>query len=262
MAVPLFHVDAFTDTPFAGNPAGVCLAPAPCDPAWMQAVAAELNLPATAFASPRDDGFELRWFAPRTELELCGHGTLAAAHVLWETATVPTASAARFLTRSGPLTAERADGWIRLGLPREDASPVEAPPALLAALGRAARWVGRNRLDHLVEVEDETAVRELAPDLALLERMDTRGVIVTSRAATPGLDFVSRFFAPRVGLAEDHVTGSAHCCLGPFWASRLGRNALRAAQLSARGGRLEVEVAPTRVTLAGRAVTVLRGALL
>jgi predicted PhzF superfamily epimerase YddE/YHI9 len=227
----------------------------------MQAVAGELNLPATAFASPRDDGFDLRWFAPSVELTLCGHGTLATAHVLWETAALAAGVPARFVTRGGALTATHADGWIRVDLPREDAMPAEPPPGLLAALGCAARSVGRNRLDYLVEVEDEAAVRNLAPDFARLSAIDTRGVSVTSAATAPELDFVSRFFAPRVGLAEDHVTGSAHCCLGPFWAHRLGRTALRAAQLSARGGLLRVEVGHERVTLGGRAVTVLRGTL-
>lgn len=262
MPTSVVFVDAFTDTVFRGNPAAVCVLDAPRPAGWMQALAAELNLAATAFSEPRADGFGLRWFSPTAELALCGHGTLASAHVLWETGRLAAEAPARFATASGTLTAERQDGWIVLDLPAEPAVAATAPPGLLESLGVGARWVGRNRLDYVVEVDDETAVTALAPDLRALTAVDTRGVIVTARASTPGVDFVSRFFAPRVGIPEDAVTGSAHCCLAPFWAARLGRTTLTARQLSARTGVLRTALAGDRVRLGGRAVTVLRGELL
>jgi PhzF family phenazine biosynthesis protein len=261
MPTPVVHVDAFTDTLFRGNPAAVCLLDRARDEGWMQAVAAELNLPATAFVRAGDDALELRWFSPAAELTLCGHGTLASAHVLWETGRLAPASPARFRTAGGVLTAARRGDWIALDMPAAPAAAAPPPPALLEALGVKARWVGRNRLDWLVELEDEAAVRAVAPDLGALAAVDTRGVIVTARATTPGFDFVSRFFAPRVGIAEDPVTGSAHCCLGPLWARRLGRGVVTGLQLSARTGVVRAEVAGERVVLSGRAVTVCRGEL-
>jgi PhzF family phenazine biosynthesis protein len=258
---PLLHVDAFTATPFHGNPAGVCLLEAARPADWMQAVAAELNLPATAFVHADDAGFALRWFSPAAELALCGHGTLASAHALWDTGRLAPSAAATFTTRSGRLSAVRRDGWIALDLPAELAAATTAPAGLLDALGTKARWVGRNRLDYVIEVDDETTVRALAPDLLALGAVDARGVIVTARASTADFDFVSRFFAPRVGIPEDPATGSAHCALAPFWAARLGRTALTGLQVSARTGVLRAEVAGDRVVLAGQAVTVLRGEL-
>ena len=262
MAVPLLHVDAFAEAPFRGNPAGVCLLDAARPPEWMQAVAAELNLPATAFVHAEGEGFAVRWFSPSAELGLCGHGTLASAHALWETGRLAAAAAARFATKSGMLTAVRDDGWIALDLPAELATATSAPAGLLEAVGVKARWVGRNRFDYVIEVDDEAAVRALSPDLRALAAIDTRGVIVTARASTPGFDFVSRFFAPRVGIPEDWVTGSAHCCLVPLWAGRLGTPRLTALQASARTGVVRAEVTGDRVVLSGQAVTVLRGELL
>ena len=261
MRVPLTLVDAFTDTPFAGNPAAVCLLDGPRADAWMQAVGAEMNLPATAFVRATGDGFEIRWFTATTELELCGHGTLAAAHVLWESGRLPPEAVARFHARSGRLSAARRERWIELDFPATPAGLEQAPAELAAALGVAAKWTGRNRLDWLVEVESASVVRAVAQDLARLAAVPTRGVIVTAPADDARADFVSRFFAPRAGIAEDHVTGSAHCCLGPYWAERLGRTALTGYQASPRGGFVRVRLDGERVILGGRAVTVMRGEL-
>jgi PhzF family phenazine biosynthesis protein len=261
MAFPLFQVDAFADRPFGGNPAAVCFLDGPRDPGWMQAVAAEMNVGATAFVEPRDDGFGLRWFAVATELELCGHGTLASAHALWESGRLASDQPARFHTRAGLLTCERSGDWTEMDFPAEPPTRAEPPPALLEALGAQARWVGRNRMDYLVELADEAAVRALVPELAGLRAMETRGVIVTARSDDGAADFVSRFFAPRVGIDEDPATGSAHCALGPFWGERLGKPELVGRQVSRRGGIVRVALASDRVRLGGQAVTVLRGEL-
>jgi PhzF family phenazine biosynthesis protein len=255
----IFQVDAFAQRPFTGNPAAVCLLDEPRDDAWMQAVAAEMNLAETAFVERQGDGFDLRWFTPTTEVDLCGHATLAAAHVLWEQG--ETAHRLRFRTRSGTLTAERADGLIHLDFPAEPARATDVPPDLEHALGALPQWVGRNRFDYLVEVADVATVRSLAPDFRGLRRFPGRGFIVTA-AGEEGCDFVSRFFAPGAGIDEDPVTGSAHCCLGPYWAARLGRSDLVGYQASPRGGYVGVHVAGERVVLSGPAVTVLRGELL
>jgi PhzF family phenazine biosynthesis protein len=261
MRLPIAHVDAFTDRPFTGNPAAVCLLEQPRDDAWLQAVGAEMNLPETAFVRPLADGFELRWFTPTIEVDLCGHATLAAAHVLWESKRLGVDAAARFHTRSGLLTAARRDDWIELDFPAEPARAEDAPDALRASLGTDVAWTGRNRLDWLVEVASASVVRGLAPDLARLATVPTRGVIVTAPSDDGRADFVSRFFAPRAGIPEDPVTGSAHCCLGPFWAARLGREALTGYQASPRGGRVRVRLAGDRAILGGQAVTVLHGEL-
>jgi predicted PhzF superfamily epimerase YddE/YHI9 len=255
----IFQVDAFTRRPFAGNPAAVCLLDEPRDDAWMQAVAAEMNLAETAFVEREGDGFGLRWFTPTTEVDLCGHATLAAAHVLWELG--ESGDRLRFRTRSGTLTAERTDGSIHLDFPAEPAGATDVPPGLEDALGAVSRWVGRNRFDYLVEVADGGTVRSLVPDFRALRQLPGRGFIVTA-AGEKGCDFVSRFFAPGAGIDEDPVTGSAHCCLGPYWAARLGRSDLVGYQASTRGGYVGVHVAGERVVLSGPAVTVLRGELL
>jgi len=262
MGVPLFQVDAFTEAPFSGNPAAVCVLSQPADEAWMQHVAREMNLSETAFLWPSEEGFQLRWFTPVTEVELCGHATLASAHILWTEGYVRSDEPIRFATRSGVLAVIRHGEWIELDFPATPAEPVAAPPALLEGFNVTPVFVGRSRFDYLVEVESEDVVRRLAPNLAVLETIPTRGIIVTSRATTPPFDFVSRFFAPRVGVPEDPVTGSAHCCLGPFWSQRLGRTELLAYQASPRGGVIRVRVAGERVHLGGRAVTVWRGELL
>ncbi len=228
----------------------------------MERVAAEMNLAETAFLLPRPDGYGLRWFTPTVEVDLCGHATLAAAHVLWEVGRLEPAATARFWTRSGWLSATRSGAWIELDFPAEAAQPSAAPRSLLEALAIASpRFVGRNRFDYLVEVESEAAVRAVQPDFRALAAVEARGVIVTAAAATNDYDFVSRFFAPASGIDEDPVTGSAHCCLGPFWGARLGKNALVGYQASRRGGFVRVRLVGERVFLGGQAITVFRGEL-
>jgi PhzF family phenazine biosynthesis protein len=269
MPQAIFTVDAFTAAPFAGNPAAVCPLPAPADEPWMRAVAREMNLSETAFVSPRGpaapEEFALRWFTPAVEVALCGHATVAAAHVLWETGRVPGDRAIRFHTKSGVLTARRDDGrdggWIELDFPAKPPEAAGAPPALVEALGVTPVWVGQNRMDYLLELESEEAVRKVDPDFRLLKSLPVRGVIVTARSHSPEFDFVSRFFAPGAGIDEDPVTGSAHCCLGPYWQRRLGKPDFLARQVSARGGVVRVNCRGERVLLGGQAVTVLRGEL-
>jgi PhzF family phenazine biosynthesis protein len=259
--VPLLQIDAFTDRAFAGNPAAVCFLSSPRDDGWMQSVAAEMNLAETAFLVPRADGeWDLRWFTPTTEVDLCGHATLASAHALWETGRLAPAAVARFHTRSGVLTAERRGDAIELDFPSEPPAAAPIPDGLAAALGATPAWVGRNRMDVLVELASEREVRALAPDLAALAAHPVRGIIVTA-PGSDGYDFVSRFFAPAAGVPEDPVTGSAHCALAPFWAERLGRNEMTGWQASRRGGLVRVRLANGRVKLGGHAVTVLRGEL-
>ncbi len=260
--LPLYQVDAFTDRPFAGNPAAVCFLPAPRDDAWMQHVAAELNLSETAFVVPRGEDFDLRWFTPAAEVALCGHATLAGAHALWESGRLPADRPARFHTRSGLLTCVRVDGQIEMDFPATP--PVACPPpdGLTAALGVTPRWVGRTRFDLLAELESEAVLRGVKPDFARIAALGGRGLIATARAETAGYDFVSRFFAPAVAVPEDPVTGSAHCCLAPYWAGRIGKESMTAYQASPRGGVVGVRVTGDRVRLRGGAVTVLRGELL
>jgi PhzF family phenazine biosynthesis protein len=262
MSLEIVQVDAFTSRPFTGNPAAVCVLPEERDAAWMQNVAAEMNLAETAFLRPREDGFGLRWFTPAVEVDLCGHATLASAHVLWESGRLPSSETARFHTRSGLLTAVRREDWIELDFPATPEEAAEAPPGLAQALGATPRYVGLSRFDYLVELDSEESVRNLRPDFGLLGAIAARGVIATSRSATPDFDFVSRFFAPASGIDEDPVTGSSHCCLAPFWSPRLKKTRFLARQLSARGGVLRVEIAGDRVRLGGQAVTVLKCELL
>lgn len=261
MVFPLFQVDAFTDHPFAGNPAAVCLLDEPADERWMQQVASEMNLSETAFLVRQRDVYSLRWFTPAVEVDLCGHATLASAHILWERGYLSPQAQARFATKSGLLTAEQRGDWIELNFPGKPAKPVSGMADLEEALGVTAVYVGKSQFDCLVEVASEDVVRRIKPDLARLAAIDVRGVIVTSLASTPGYDFVSRFFAPRVGVPEDPVTGSAHCVLSPFWSKRLGREELLAYQASARGGVVRVRLDGERVWLGGQAVTVLHGEL-
>jgi PhzF family phenazine biosynthesis protein len=261
MPFPIFQVDAFTRKPFAGNPAAVCILPAPRQEIWMQQMASEMNLSETAFLCRQADGFSLRWFTPAVEVDLCGHATLASAHVLWQEGFLKPNEPARFHTRSGILTARQVADMIELDFPAVPQEPAEAPPFLVQALGATPQYVGKNRFDYLVEIESEEIVRGLRPNFALLETLPIRGLIVTSLADSPPYDFVSRFFAPSAGINEDPVTGSAHCCLGPFWQSRLGKEDLLAYQASARGGEVRVWPRGERVLLGGQAVTVLRGEL-
>ena len=261
MAIRAFKVDSFTADPFAGNPAGVCLLPEARDERWMQAVAREMNLSETAFLLREGAGFRLRWFTPVAEVALCGHATLATAHILWQEGVLAPGEEARFFTKSGELRAARRGDLIELDFPAKPEEPAEPPVDLLEALGVRPAYLGRNVFDYLLLLDSEAAVRAVKPDFARLRGVEVRGVIVTAPASTPGVDFVSRFFAPAVGVDEDPVTGSAHCCLGPFWSARLGKTELSAFQASPRGGALSVRVAGDRVFLGGRAVTVLRGEL-
>jgi PhzF family phenazine biosynthesis protein len=258
----MVQVDAFTAEAFRGNPAAVCVLEEARDAVWMQRVAAEMNLAETAFVEPRGDGFGLRWFTPKVEVDLCGHATLASAHVLWESGRLSPSESARFHTKSGLLTAERRGDWIELDFPATPEEAATAPPGLAGALGAEPLYVGRSKFDHLVELDSEEAVARLRPDFARLAAVPARGVIVTARSARPDFDFVSRFFAPAVGINEDPVTGSAHCCLAPFWSRRLGKENFLARQISARGGVVKIRLQGDRVLLAGQAVTVLVGDLL
>ena len=260
MSIPIYQVDAFTDRPFAGNPAAVCILPESRDESWMQSVASEMNLSETAFLVERDDGYGLRWFTPAVEVELCGHATLASGHVLWEAGLLGPGEEARFHTASGLLSARRHDEWIELDFPTLAPEPCPAPPQLIEALGVEPTWVGRNDHNHLVEVDTEQVVRSVRPDFSVLRRLGT-GVIITAPGDDPRFDFVSRYFAPAFGVDEDPVTGSAHCCLGPYWQDRLRKSELVAFQASRRGGVVKVTVEGDRTCLAGQAVTVLRGEL-
>lgn len=260
MGLRVTQIDAFTARPFTGNPAGVVILPEdpPAD-SWMQDVAREMNLSETAFLLPHEEGFDLRWFTPMAEVDLCGHATLASAHLLWEDGHLEATEVARFHTRSGMLTARRVGEWIELDFPLQAATVYDPPEHLLDALGVIPEWVGRSASDLLVVLGGEREIRSVRPDFSLLRRIDTRGVIVTGPAVSAGCDYVSRFFAPRLGIDEDPVTGSAHCTLAPFWADRLGRDGLTGYQVSSRGGKVRTRVEGDRVILGGQAVTVLRG---
>ncbi len=264
MGQTIFQVDSFTNTPFAGNPAGVCILSEERNDQWMQDVAKEMNLSETAFLLKTDDGYNLRWFTPAAEVDLCGHATLASAHILWETGVLSTSEQARFHTRSGLLTTDRRGDWYEMDFPSKAEVAAEAPAGLVEALGAGVvvKYVGKNQFDYLVEVESESVVREIQPDFTQLSKIPVRGVIVTSLSSSGSYDFVSRFFAPAVGVNEDPVTGSAHCCLSPFWSERLERNELVGYQASARGGVVKVRLNGDRVKIGGQAVTVLVGELL
>ncbi|PZD92989.1 oxidoreductase [Paenibacillus sambharensis] len=261
MTLPIYVVDAFTAQPFKGNPAGVCLTAEPLTDEFMQDIAAEMNLSETAFLYPEQDGFSLRWFTPTAEVKLCGHATLASAHMLWERQVLGAGQRANFYTKSGLLTAVQKKDWIELNFPAEPVSKTEYPAELLEALKlKDPVFVGRNRFDYLIEVHSEEEVRGLNPDFSLLHTIPTRGVLVTSRA--DHYDFISRCFFPAVGVNEDPVTGSAYCALAPYWSERLGRTGMHAYQASARGGELKLELQQDRVLMAGQAVTVMKNELL
>ena len=260
----LWLIDAFTDRPFAGNPAGVCWLDREVPDAWMQAVALEMNQAETAFLKLEGEAHRLRWFTPAYEVDLCGHATLASAHFLWETGRLAPETPARFETRSGRLGASRDAAAITLDFPATPAIPTTVPAGLLEALGTGPATVLANQVpqpDYLVVVEDAARVRGLTPDIRGLGTLPCRGVIVSAPGDQPGVDFVSRFFGPGVGVDEDPVTGSAHCTLGPYWAARLGRTLLTGYQASARGGTVGVTLAGDRVRLTGQAVTVVRGTI-
>lgn len=263
MAIRIVQVDAFTNQPFAGNPAAVIVLKQAAPEQWMKDVAREMNLSETAFLVERGGEYDLRWLTPAVEVDLCGHATVASAHVLWQDGHLSQGKQARFHTRSGLLTADRNGDWIELNFPAKLAAPVDAPPDLLSALGVPhANFVGRNAFDYLVEIESDADLRALSPDHGVLRKLPVRGVIVTAKSASPEFDFISRFFAPGSGIDEDPVTGSAHTALGPYWAAKLGKTELTALQASARGGVVRIRFEGDRVILGGQAVTVMTADLL
>lgn len=260
--VRCWQVDAFTNRPFAGNPAAVCWLEAEADPQWMQAVATEMNLSETAFVRRLGDSLELRWFTPTVEVDLCGHATLATAHALWSSDVVPQRQPLRFQTRSGVLTCQQDGDFIELDFPATPPTEVAIPDGLSTALGAEPVYLGQSRFDYVAVFDAAETVRRLKPNFRHLEQFPVRGVIVTAPADEEGFDFVSRFFAPNVGVDEDPVCGSAHCCLTPYWSQRLGKPHLMAHQVSARGGVLRLKTQSDRVILGGQAVTVWQGELL
>lgn len=259
--VRCLQIDAFTDRPFAGNPAAVCLLEQVRDEQWMQDVAAEMNLAETAFVRRDGDVWELRWFTPVIEVELCGHATLASAHALWSEGLAGGGEPIRFRTKSGVLTCTRRGELIEMDFPAVPPTPADPPEGLVEALDIMPSYVGRSKYDKFVVVESESVLRSLKPDFARLREIPMRGVIVTSLSKNARFDFLSRYFAPAAGIDEDSVTGSAHCCLAPFWADRLGKASMTGFQASKRGGIVQVRTAGDRVILGGQAITVLDGRL-
>ncbi len=261
---PIIQVDAFTDCPFQGNPAAVCVLSAPQSEEWMQQVAREMNLSETAFLVPQEDGFNLRWFTPATEVGLCGHATLASAHVLWSDGHLSPNYDATFITRSGILAAHKAGEWIELDFPVSALQKVEAPLEVSHALQTSGKGTYLDPANQylLMEVDSVEQIANLTPNFPMLKAASFHGIIVTSRSDDDAYDFVSRFFAPAMGIDEDPVTGSAHCCLAPFWRDRLGKDEMVAYQASHRGGvvRMAYE-GGDRLIIAGQAVTVMRGEL-
>ena len=262
MGTRLYQVDAFTSRPFAGNPAAVCILTEPRSDAWMQSVAHEMNLSETAFVSHRDEGFDLRWFTPLLEVDLCGHATLATAHILWESEIARTEEQLSFHTRSGVLSASHLGEWIELDFPASGVAPATCNIDLEEALAVRPVFVGMSEFDFLVEVELPQELRDLRPNMDLIRQAEARGLIVTSPSDRPEYDFLSRFFAPQSGVQEDPVTGSAHCSLGPHWGEKLGKEEMLAYQASPRGGEVRLRLGGDRVYLGGQAVTVMKAELL
>lgn len=258
--IKIYTVDAFTDVPYKGNPAAVCILDSAKPDEWMQKVANEMNHSETAFLTKQDHSYQLRWFTPETEVDLCGHATLASAHILWEQGYCKDPDL-QFTTKSGLLTASKENDWIQMNFPLETEKPCIPPKGLVDGLGGSYKYAGKNRMDYIVEVNTEEEVQNLKPDFTAWEELDARGVIVTSESHREGIDFVSRCFYPAVGVNEDPVTGSAHCCLGPYWQERLKKDELTAEQISVRGGLLKLRVNKERVILMGQAVTTLTGEL-
>ena len=259
----VIQVDAFTDKPFAGNPAAVCVSQTSLDDALMQQIAAEMNLSETAFLYPLEGegNYSLRWFTPTAEIDLCGHATLASAHVLWSEGHL-TAGTARFQTKSGELSVEQQDGRLRMNFPVQPVESAPVSPAVVGAMNHAdIVHCARNKVNVLVELRSHKAVTSITPDFAKLKKLSCRGLIVTSTGPDP-YDFVSRYFVPSMGIPEDPVTGSSHCSLGPYWRTKLGKDKMVAYQASARGGELHIECTPESVFISGQAVTVMRGELL
>lgn len=261
MEISIIHVDTFVEEGLQGNVAAVCILPGPAEPAWMQQVAREMNVSETAFVYRQSDDFHLRWFSPLVEIDLCGHGTLAVAHALREDGHFTRQQMARFMTRSGLLTARVQGEWIQLDFPSLPQHEITPPLELRHALGVPLKYVGTDGHDYLVELDSEGAVRSLRPNFHLLSTIQARAIIVTSQASSMNYDVVSRVFAPRLGINEDPVTGSAHCCLGPFWMTKLRKKELIAYQASARGGVLRLRLNGERVSLSGKAITSKRSPL-
>jgi PhzF family phenazine biosynthesis protein len=260
--LPIFQVDSFTSKPFKGNPAGVCLLNEQMSESWMQNVASEMNLSETAFLLEQKDGFNLRWFTPAVEVDLCGHATLASAHVLWEERILKPEDTARFFSRSGPLYARRKGSWIELDFPSDPPKPADEPDGLSGVLGARPIHVERCGLGYLLELGSEDELVGLKPDFSRLNQITDCAIIVTCRDVSGKYDFLSRFFAPTFGIDEDPVTGAAHCALAPYWAAKLGKKEMTGYQASARGGVVRVKPEGERVYLSGEAVTVLQGSLI
>jgi PhzF family phenazine biosynthesis protein len=261
MGLKIYQVDAFTNKVFQGNPAAVCVLQEPPEEQWMQLLAREMNLSETAFLVPKDEGFSLRWFTPTVEVALCGHATLASAHILWQKGFLNKDQQAKFYTKSGMLTADLKGDLIELNFPATPETETLAPEGLEEALGIKAKYVGKTKFDYILEVDSPETVKSLQPDFTALRKLPVRGIMVTSQGDSSPYDCISRFFAPGSGIDEDPVTGSAHCCLGPFWSARLSKKNITAYQASARGGTLWIKVEADRVYLSGHAVTVLEGEL-
>ncbi|TDL84755.1 PhzF family phenazine biosynthesis protein [Vibrio vulnificus] len=252
-------INTFTDQPFKGNPAAVCLLTGEMDSEWMQRMAKEINMPVTAFIHFHKAEWQLRWFTPSIEIPICGHGTLASSFFLWGKGYVSRDRPIVYQTKSGLLTARFVDGMVQLEFPSLIEQETAAPELLIKALGVVPVYVGQNKWDYLVEVQSEEIVRNIKPDIDSIAQLPIRGIIVTSRSDSSEYDFVSRFFSPAQGLDEDHVTGSAHCCLGPYWKRKLDKSIFIAYQASERGGLLKVEVTEDTVKLSGHAVTIFEG---
>ncbi|MBZ0258661.1 PhzF family phenazine biosynthesis protein [bacterium] len=260
--IEIYQVDAFTDAKFGGNPAAVCLLEEGVSDEWMQQIAAEMNLSETAFLLPKQNAFGLRWFTPAAEVELCGHATLASAHILWAIGALAPKATAKFDTLSGRLTCKKKQNWIEMDFPALPAEETTPPDGLLQALGiENPVYVGKNLMDYLIEIDDEEQLKQLSPDFNSLAKVQTRGTIITAKSTHPACDFVSRFFAPTLGINEDPVTGSAHCCLSEYWGEKLETDTLIAHQASKRGGWVKIKRNQGRVHLSGQAVTVLQGTL-
>lgn len=254
----LYQVDSFTAVPFKGNPAGVYISEGALDETLMRSIAAEMNLSETAFLYQVDNGYNLRWFTPAAEVELCGHATLATAHILWEQGILEPNVDAVFHTLSGELIARNLNKGIELDFPATAPVECEPPEGLLEALGVNALFVGKNKFDYLVELDSVDTVKNCQPNFSELKKTGSRGVMITAEDKEGKYDFVSRFFAPGVGIDEDPVTGSAHCTLGPYWSNKLNQTDLSAYQASARGGEVGIKIDGDRIKLTGQAVTVFK----
>lgn len=263
MKQTITQVDAFTNKPFTGNPAAVCVLTSPKDDTWMQNLAQEMNLSETAFLIKQEDGYNLRWFTPATEVPLCGHATLASSHVLWSENHLSPNEVAHFHTKSGLLIAKKQEDWIELDFPANPSEAISTPVELSEALGVPVKGVMKNSLGYLVEVESEELVRNLEPNFTQLVKQFPEVIVTSVAEKLSEYDFVSRFFAPGLGINEDPVTGAAHCCLAPYWRNKLNKDEFLAYQASSRGGVVKVKYpGEDRVFLSGQAVTVLRGEII